>query len=113
MKVVVFSNHPLRAKSILAAAGLEDAAHPRLLFSSELNIIEFFLMAQYFGTHLMTGSTFQLWAIFLSPLKHVRTVILPGNEDLLGLDHGTFSTFRVIQRVDIMCFLDDDQMFLA
>ena len=109
MKVVVFSNHPLRAKSILAAAGLEDAAHPRLFFSSELNVIEFFLMAQYFGTHLMTGSTFQLWAIFLSPLKHVRTVIYPGNEDLLGLDHGTFSSFRVIQKVDITHFLDDDQ----
>ena len=62
-------------------------------YSSSLDVVEFFLMSQYFGTHVLTplGSTFQMWALFLSRLPVVKGLVLPGKiallEDFKKLPH--------------------------
>ena len=81
--IVVFSNDPDRAKAILSyhkeiPVEVLDA---HLKFSAEINVVDFFLMSQYFGTHILSGSSFQLWAIFLSPLHRVHVKSLFKTED--------------------------------
>ncbi len=81
--VVVFSNDPIRAKSLLRSQHqTSDLPSSALRFSSSIDVIEFGLMSQFFGTHILTGSTYQLWAIFLTPLKHVNVMLLEGIDDI-------------------------------
>ena len=75
--VVIFSNDPKRALRTLGLQKLSAKQETRLKLADEVNFIEFFLMSQYFGTHILTGSTFQLWALFLSPLSSVKVLVLP------------------------------------
>lgn len=86
--VVVFSNDPVRAESLLKKS-LHDGnvQIQSLRFSSTLDVVEFGLLSQYFGTHILTGSTYQLWALFLTTLKHVKVKLIPGIDDIGFVQH--------------------------
>ena len=58
-----------------------------LQFSSTIDVVEFGLLSQYFGTHILTGSTYQLWALFLTTLKHVKVKLIPGIHDIGFVEH--------------------------
>ncbi len=77
--VVLFSNDPSRALLALGLQSLSKKHASRVKVAGQLNYVEFFLMSQYFGTHILTGSTFQLWAVFLSHLRGINVVVLHGN----------------------------------
>ena len=80
--VVVFSNDPVRAEALLRKQlNSEFLSRRSLQFSSTIDVIEFGLMSQYFGTHILTGSTYQLWAMFLTSLDHVNVKLMPGIDD--------------------------------
>mmetsp|Transcript_3881 Transcript_3881/g.14984 ORF Transcript_3881/g.14984 Transcript_3881/m.14984 type:complete len:437 (+) Transcript_3881:121-1431(+) len=76
-RVIAFSNDPLRSeilfKKHLNASSLLTKS---LQFSSSIDVVEFWLMSQYFGTHILTGSTYQLWSLFLTPLRRVKVILL-------------------------------------
>ena len=80
-RVVVFSNDLRRALS--TGDELSKNISSTLQYSESIDVVEFFLMSQYFGTHLLTpaGSTFQMWALFLSELDTVKVVALPESND--------------------------------
>lgn len=78
--IVVFSNDPKRASKLLMSTVYSPAQQARMIFSEELSVVDFYLMSQFFGTHVLSGSTFQLWSIFLSPLD-VSVMIMDGIED--------------------------------
>ena len=65
-RVVVFSNDPARAAILLNLARTPGSLDRNISYSTELNVVDFFLMSQYFNIHVLTGSSFQLWAIFFS-----------------------------------------------
>lgn len=65
--VVIFSNDLARAKALVDKHKNRDF-ETELKFSNSNNVIEFYLMSQFFGVHLLSGSSFQQWAIFLSML---------------------------------------------
>ena len=84
-RVVVFSNDPPRAQKLFQISTLSDDQRRRVSFSVELNVIDFYLMSQYFGMHVLTASTFQLWAIFLSPLSNMKIFTWAGTDDRYAL----------------------------
>lgn len=90
-RVVIFSNDVKRAKALMESDDSFLSEH--IEYSNNLDVVEFFLMSQYFGTHVLTpqGSTFQHWALFLSDLTKVKVLTLPGKtmslEDLAKLPH--------------------------
>ena len=91
IRIVIFSNDLKRAKMLMEAE--EQALSAHISYSNYLDVVDFFLMSQYFGEHILTpsGSTFQMWAIFLSPLEKVKVSSLPGEipnlKDLSLLPH--------------------------
>jgi hypothetical protein len=77
--VVVFSNDPTRARHLMENGGeYSEKLTPYLEYGNSIDVIEFVLMSQYFGTHIFSSSTFQSWALFLSEMKRVRVLTLPG-----------------------------------
>tara|TARA_B100000482_G_scaffold121091_1_gene87577 strand:+ start:861 stop:2012 length:1152 start_codon:yes stop_codon:yes gene_type:complete len=90
-RVVIFSNDLKRARKIMESEA--SSVSGQMEYSSSLDVVEFFLMSQYFGTHVLTplGSTFQMWALFLSRLPVVKVLVLPGKiallEDFKKLPH--------------------------
>ena len=86
--VVVFSNDPVRAEILLKKSLHHQKLPTRSLqFSSTIDVVEFGLLSQYFGTHILTGSTYQLWALFLTTLKHVKVKLIPGIHDIGFVEH--------------------------
>ena len=79
--VVIFSNDIVRARKLLAPEHERQKTQARLSFSNHLDIVEFYLMSQYFGVHILTGSTYQLWSIFLSPLNAVKVLTMSDVDD--------------------------------
>jgi len=58
--VVVFSNDPTRARHLMENGGeYSEKLTPYLEYGNSIDVIEFFLMSQYFGTHIFSSSTFQ------------------------------------------------------
>ena len=93
-RVVVFSNDIPRAKWLLRSV---RSTSNNMMFSQELNIVEFYLLSQYFGTHISTGSTFLQWAVFLSRFNHTNYVTHGINDDerfVDTFDHGSFMRFE-------------------
>lgn len=90
-RIVIFSNDMKRAKKLMESE--DNSVSRQVAYSSSLDVVEFFLMSQYFGTHVLTplGSTFQMWALFLSHLPEVKVLVLPGKlallEDFKKLPH--------------------------
>jgi hypothetical protein len=108
-RVVVFSNDRERARALLLSAddcigGLVD----RLDFSRNMNVIEFYLMSQYFGTHILTGSTYQQWALFLSPIQP-RALLF----DSIIEDLGLFTAPNGSSHIQIMNFPDDVESYFV
>jgi hypothetical protein len=79
--VVIFSNDIVRARKLLAPEHERQKTQARLSFSNHLDFVEFYLMSQYFGVHILTGSTYQLWSIFLSPLNAVKVLTMSDVDD--------------------------------
>jgi hypothetical protein len=101
--VVIFSNDAPRALQTLGLDVLSTRKTTRLKIANELNYVEFFLMSQFFGTHVLTGSTFQLWAIFLCHLSDVKVVVLSGSassSESLGSNQDTQKETRRPGTVD-------------
>jgi len=82
--VVVFSNDLIRAELLIRKTGMPKLASNNLKFSSAIDVVEFYLMSQYFGTHILTGSSYQLWALFLTPLSHVQVKLMKRTDDDFG-----------------------------
>jgi len=91
IRIVIFSNDIRRARVLMESGDQRLSSH--LTYSDYLDVVEFLLMSQYFGTHILTpkGSTFQMWALFLSQLGKVKVLTLPGEsphvKDLSSLPH--------------------------
>lgn len=79
--VVIFSNDIIRARNLLTPEHEGQQTQARLSFSNHLDVVEFYLMSQYFGVHILTGSTYQLWSIFLSPLNAVKVLTMSDVDD--------------------------------
>ena len=76
-RVILFSNDKTRAEEFLSS---NFPNRTNIVVSSELHVVEFFMMSQFFGLHILTGSTFQQWALFLSPLHKIRVMVMDNFE---------------------------------
>jgi len=97
-RIVIFSNDLKRAEKLFESE--EKYLLDRIAFSNHLDVVEFYLMSQYFGTHVLTplGSSFQMWALFLSPLENVRVFAPTENvaniNDLRSMEHIEFESIH-------------------